>query len=145
MKCIVTSRLGKVHTLTRFFHRAHSFLSPYRAPELLFGPQSYDARATDLWSLGSFIAQFYTPVILTKRSLYGNDSDEEEDDGDLDNIEPINGFIISPSTDTRSILSDNAMWDRRTLFDATRGSIGLAWSIFKIFGTPSNENWPVSG
>jgi len=31
---------------------------------------------------------------------------------------------------------------RASLFDATRGSIGLAWSIFRIRGTPTEEIWP---
>lgn len=35
-------------------------------------------------------------------------------------------------------------WSRDTLFDGSRGEIGLAWSIFKIFGTPTDESWPVS-
>ncbi|GMK55756.1 hypothetical protein CspeluHIS016_0208120 [Cutaneotrichosporon spelunceum] len=32
---------------------------PYRAPELLFGPHAYDARAIDLWAAGATLAEFY--------------------------------------------------------------------------------------
>ncbi|PPR02363.1 hypothetical protein CVT24_011707 [Panaeolus cyanescens] len=35
-----------------------------------------------------------------------------------------------------------AQWIRKTLFNGDRGEIGLAWSIFKIFGTPDSESWP---
>jgi len=37
-----------------------------------------------------------------------------------------------------------ALWTRDTLFNGERGEIGLAWSIFKIFGTPTKDSWPVS-
>lgn len=37
-----------------------------------------------------------------------------------------------------------AQWTRDSLFDGERGEIGLAWSIFKILGTPNKSNWPVS-
>jgi len=37
-----------------------------------------------------------------------------------------------------------AQWTRETLFNGDRGEIGLAWSIFKVFGTPTAESWPVS-
>ncbi|KAH8094743.1 kinase-like protein [Cristinia sonorae] len=33
-------------------------------------------------------------------------------------------------------------WHRTSLFNAERGSIGLAWSIFQVRGTPNEENWP---
>lgn len=36
-----------------------------------------------------------------------------------------------------------AQWNRDSLFNGERGEIGLAWSIFKIFGTPNPNNWPV--
>jgi hypothetical protein len=38
-----------------------------------------------------------------------------------------------------------AMWTRQTMFDGGRGEIGLAGSIFRLLGTPSDEDWPVSG
>lgn len=35
--------------------------SPYRAPELLFAPTSYNAQSTDLWSVGCIIAELLRP------------------------------------------------------------------------------------
>ena len=47
-------------------------------------------------------------------------------------------FINPPISD-----SQRGRWKRESLFDAERGSIGLAWSIFKARGTPNNINWSV--
>lgn len=33
---------------------------------------------------------------------------------------------------------------RKLLFSAEFGEIGLAGSIFRVLGTPTEENWPVS-
>ncbi|KAI9444611.1 kinase-like protein [Lactarius indigo] len=35
-----------------------------------------------------------------------------------------------------------SQWERYSLFDGSRGDIGLAWSIFRIRGSPTSENWP---
>lgn len=109
--------------------------SPYRAPELLFGTRSYDPFAIDLWSLGATFAGFFTPL-----RLY---SDEEEESlGDVeDENQPPSPFIVPRGLD---ILDPDARWIRDTLFNGNRGEIGLAWSIFKIFGTPTPDTWPVS-
>jgi len=49
-------------------------------------------------------------------------------------------FLLPKNVDTMEIrLAD---WIRLPLFDAQRGDIGLAWSIFKIRGTPDEVNWP---
>ena len=45
--------------------------------------------------------------------------------------------------DVDAITFRSADWVRQTLFDSRRGSIGLAWSIFKLRGTPNEANWPV--
>ena len=37
----------------------------------------------------------------------------------------------------------SSRWYRDPLFDSTRGELGLAWSLFKIRGTPTPETWPV--
>lgn len=118
------------------------FNRPYRAPELLFGPLTYDALATDLWSLGAMFAEFFTPLRLTR-----SDEDDEDDDNDSNstpetsknNVKP---FII-PSTSTLRPGDPTAQWRRDTLFNADRGEIGLAWSIFRIRGTPNDDTWPV--
>ena len=34
-------------------------------------------------------------------------------------------------------------WSRESLYDSTKGQIGLAWSIFKVHGTPTEDSWPV--
>ncbi|KAF9011329.1 kinase-like domain-containing protein [Cyathus striatus] len=33
-------------------------------------------------------------------------------------------------------------WRRDPLFSGDRGEIGLAWSIFKVLGTPTKDSWP---
>lgn len=48
-------------------------------------------------------------------------------------------FIVPNCT---MISGSNDIWRRQSLFDASRGSIGLAWSIFKLRGTPTEDNWP---
>ena len=107
---------------------------PYRAPELLFGARKYDAMACDLWSLGATFAEFFTT--LHRRAI----SDDEDDDVDTE----------ERGDPTKAYLSDElprawspSQWERYSLFDGSRGDIGLAWSIFRIRGSPTPENWPV--
>lgn len=109
---------------------------PYRAPELLFGASSYDAFATDLWSLAVTCAEFFTSLRLHDRY-----DDDEDPDDDFDEEQPKPPFIIPKSV---GVNDPDAEWTRDSLFDASRGSIGLAWSIFKTRGTPTQETWPVS-
>lgn len=48
---------------------------------------------------------------------------------------------VAPSDNTRG------RWKRQTLFDGESGEIGLAWSIFRVMGTPGSEGggeWKVS-
>ncbi|KAJ8085199.1 hypothetical protein AAF712_003501 [Marasmius tenuissimus] len=90
---------------------------PYRAPELLFGTRSYNAFAIDRWSLGCTLAEFFTPLVP---------SEPEESEY---------SYGYSSSLSAASIF-------RKPLFEGTRGEIGLAWSIFKILGTPNESSWP---
>ncbi|TFK70066.1 kinase-like protein [Pluteus cervinus] len=106
---------------------------PYRAPELLFGARTYDAMTIDLWSLGATFAEFFTPL-----KLFNDDIDEFEDDLEPSDDDEISSPFIVPKELPYSTLK----WERNTLFNGTRGEIGLAWSIFKIRGTPNDENWP---
>ncbi|KAK0465974.1 kinase-like protein [Desarmillaria tabescens] len=89
---------------------------PYRAPELLFGARKYDPYAVDMWSLGCVFAEFFTPLL----------PEENNDEYDY----------------PPELCDANPTLIRNTLFDGTRGEIGLAWSIFKILGTPTEESWP---
>ncbi|KAG9313846.1 kinase-like protein [Chiua virens] len=127
---------------------------PYRPPELLFGPRSYDAFAIDVWSLGVTLAEFFTSLRLQTDS----DSDDEDlallnraDDGESgseSNADSPRAFTPSP---TPFIIPrgnrprpgiPTGRWTRTSLFDATRGEIGLAWSIFRVRGTPNESTWP---
>lgn len=112
--------------------------SPYRAPELLFGSRNYDPNAIDLWSLGACFAEFFTPLRLYSDDIEPEDEDDEVGDGcDLPPLQP---FIIP--LDLR-VGDPRSHWKRDTLFNGDRGELGLAWSIFKIFGTPTADSWPV--
>ncbi|KAJ8501879.1 hypothetical protein ONZ45_g11972 [Pleurotus djamor] len=125
---------------------------PYRAPELLFGSRNYDLHAVDLWSLGATIAEFFTPIQLL------DDDDEDlscpfptstsqpsatshQDDID-DPATPLQPFILPPSCSGMHLLGPRYRWARHSLFDASRGEIGLAWSIFRVRGTPNENVWP---
>ncbi|KAH9486068.1 Cyclin-dependent kinase 2 [Psilocybe cubensis] len=107
----------------------------YRAPELLFGSRNYDHCAIDLWSIGATFAEFFTPL-----RLVSDDEDDGDDDDDTEpDSDPLAPFIVPKYL---RIGYPSAQWKRDTLFNGERGEIGLAWSIFKIFGTPTKENWP---
>nr|VWP02446.1 N/A [Ganoderma boninense] len=114
---------------------------PYRAPELLFGARDYNACAIDLWSMGAILAEFFTPLRLRKCYFDEEDWYEDSDDSDSDSDSPPAKppFVLSKG------LSPNVPgveWVRDSLYDSTRGQIGLAWSIFKVHGTPNVETWP---
>ncbi|KAH8111904.1 kinase-like protein [Phellopilus nigrolimitatus] len=115
---------------------------PFRAPELLFGPETYDACATDLWSLGCALAHFFTPIRVFRKSYYDShyDDDSDADSDPADGSREGTGYLFPKTVD--SITWRSAEWMRARLFDGRRGSIGLAGSIFKLRGTPDTENWP---
>ena len=99
---------------------------PYRPPELLFSPHCYDATKVDMWSLGCLLAGLFTTL-----RLLDEDEDDETDAGE-DRDKP---FVFASCSQGK--------WVRDSLFNASRGEIGLAWSIFRILGTPNEETWPV--
>jgi serine/threonine protein kinase len=111
----------------------------YRAPELLFGTRNYDQVAIDLWSLGAVFAEFFTALRLSGDEDDGDDDDDMEQD-DIPEDVPLVPFIVPKYL---RIGYPGAQWNRNSLFNGERGEIGLAWSIFKIFGTPNPNNWPV--
>ncbi|KAJ7593220.1 kinase-like domain-containing protein [Mycena floridula] len=101
---------------------------PYRPPELLFGARQYDAPSIDSWCLGAVFAEFFTQLIV------------DDDDGEQEETTSNQPFHI-PS----KLTNENPgrfKWIRNSLFNGTRGEIGLAWSIFKIMGTPTEDTWP---
>ncbi|EAU92375.1 CMGC/CDK protein kinase [Coprinopsis cinerea okayama7 len=131
----------------------------YRAPELLFGTRAYDAIAVDLWSLGATLAEFFTPLRMSS-----DDTDDDGDDDDGGHCHDDDDDSTEPGNESNGASSDgeygsstlqpfivprylrigypDAQWHRDTLFNGDRGEIGLAWSIFKIYGTPTLDNWP---
>ncbi|KAI0714785.1 kinase-like protein [Earliella scabrosa] len=116
---------------------------PYRAPELLFGTTDYDACAIDLWSMGAVLAEFFTPLRLRKSYEDEDDGwyqDEDDEDGDEEGEPPAKAPFVVPRG--LSPTQDGVEWTRESLYDASRGQIGLAWSIFRVHGTPTEETWP---
>ncbi|KAF8215737.1 kinase-like domain-containing protein [Mycena galopus ATCC 62051] len=109
----------------------------YRAPELLFGTRAYDAPAIDLWSMGTVLAEMFCALRLCPADDDAYDEEEEEpvynaQAGDQPFVVPPRLRVGQPET----------QWCRDTLFNGRRGEIGLAWSIFKIRGTPTDKTWP---
>ncbi|GJJ13221.1 hypothetical protein Clacol_007472 [Clathrus columnatus] len=115
---------------------SHVSTGPHRAPELLFSPPVYQATAIDRWSLGTTIAQCFTSLQLIPSSSPATSSTSFP----LDENESSPAFIIPPSLNGN--IDYRARWDRCTLFDGGRGELGLAWSIFRLRGTPNDETWP---
>ncbi|PSR72084.1 hypothetical protein PHLCEN_2v12065 [Hermanssonia centrifuga] len=96
---------------------------PYRAPETIFGPTDYDAFAVDLWSLGTTCAEFFTALRLRSD---GNDAYDSDEDVDETSTYLRQAFILPEDG------WQNPSWFRDSLFNAERGSIGLAWNASKV-------------
>lgn len=125
---------------------------PYRAPELLFTPRSYDPFAIDLWALGCTLAELFTPLYLSATNSYDDeyDSDDspspsEDGENDEDGPEeplPPQPFEFSTRIKRDAVLSDNWTWHRKPLFPSSAGDIPHTWAIFRSLGTPTPHNWP---
>jgi len=119
-------------------------LRAFRAPELMFTPCTYDAAATDLWSTGVLLANFFAPLTLV---LDADDWEEREyDDSDEgeeveDSTTSLQHYIYPKQIPASSL---GGGWVRKPIFDASKGEIGLLWSIFRTLGTPNEGSWPVS-
>jgi len=70
------------------------------------------------------------------------EDDLDDDLQDENNKNTLGAFLVPKFL---RIGHPNSYWRRESLFEGTRGEIGVAWSIFKIFGTPTKDTWPVSG
>ena len=93
-----------------------------------------------MWSLGATFAEFFRPLNeqLEDTDEWGEEGGEEAEEDDQQH--EVSPFIFSRSASPARVTS----WRRLPLFNADRGDIGLAWSIFKIRGTPDERNWPVN-
>lgn len=116
----------------------------YRAPELLFGPTTYDPYAIDLWALGVIFAEFLTARGPRRgRSVSSSGSSAS----DVDSNRPHGDDSCSrgnPEFGSHSNTERAEAGLRQGLFDSTFGDLGLVGSIFKVLGIPTPETWPVS-
>ncbi|EUC56612.1 Serine/Threonine kinase catalytic domain protein [Rhizoctonia solani AG-3 Rhs1AP] len=122
---------------------------PYRAPELLFAPRQYDAYASDLWSLGVLASAFFTSVQFEPKHSASTPGEFDwdalvfESDESADPMSnPPDATIPFNVPGSVTSLDRSGSWHRMSLFDSTRGEIGLIASIFKLLGTPTEQTWP---
>jgi len=107
-------------------------------------PRTYDAAATDLWSTGVLLANFFAPLTLM---LDADDweereyDDSDEGEGDAAGTTTLQHYIYPKQMPAPSL---RGAWVRTPIFDASKGEIGLLWSIFRTLGTPNEGSWPVS-
>jgi serine/threonine protein kinase len=141
----------------------------YRAPECLFSPlNGYDVYKVDIWQAGVTLAQFFLPlkkVSLTAkpRGLRGQVYEEENQADDRQDWEKALWaddaglswskleVVWNNDRGERQAEEDNdeeeeeetlTGWKRETLFDASRGDLGLANTIFELLGLPqSSKEW----
>ncbi len=109
----------------------------------MFTPRAYNAITTDLWSTGVLLANFFAPLTLI---LDTGDWEERENDylGETDedatNAASLQHYIYPKLISPAPL---GGAWVRKPIFDASKGEIGLLWSIFRTLGTPNEGSWPV--
>jgi len=84
------------------------------------------------------LAEFFTPLRLCCDDMEDDQDDDLQDENDET---ALRAFLVPKYL---KLGHPNSYWKRESLFEGNRGEIGVAWSIFKIFGTPTKDNWPVS-
>ncbi|KAF7797957.1 hypothetical protein EIP86_009164 [Pleurotus ostreatoroseus] len=114
---------------------SHVCTGPYRAPETLFSPHTYDATAVDMWCAGATLAELFTSLRLEF------EPGEDESDVAAPQSEVPQAYIVPSDID---LSTTRGVWQRDSLFNGRNGTIGLAWSIFQTLGSPTDQNWPVS-
>ncbi|WFD00667.1 hypothetical protein MYAM1_003418 [Malassezia yamatoensis] len=127
----------------------------YRAPELLFAPtQGYDAYQADVWSLGILIASFFTESLSldnAQEMQSEDDSSQEHNYNEHINANPTTSWEQALWPESRgenrieavNMAADCQNMQHTTLFDASRGDIGLAGDIFMVLGLPKDVAlWP---
>lgn len=92
-----------------------------------------------MWSLGATFAECFRPLKERFDDVdeWDDECNEEVEEDEQREAPP---FIFLRGASPTRITS----WRRLPLFNADRGDIGLAWSIFKVRGTPNETNWPVN-
>ncbi|EST05764.1 Protein kinase domain protein [Kalmanozyma brasiliensis GHG001] len=132
----------------------------FRAPELLFSPLGgYDAFAVDVWAAAVTLAHFFTPLTaiptITTSDFPSLDVEHDErkdwqrafdsntplpDEGDSPLYFEEDPY---PQDDPSQGGRSESGYIRTPLFEADRGDIGLAASIFALLGLPmSIQDWP---
>lgn len=73
--------------------------------------------ACDLWSLGATFAEFFT-------TLHRRADGDDDDDVDTEEMgDPTKAYL----SDELPLAWPSSQWERYSLFDGSRGDIGLAW------------------
>lgn len=125
----------------------------FRAPELLFSPtHGYDAFAVDVWAVAVTLAHFFTtltplpsiPVEKDDRTDWqiAFDTSQPLPDPASEGSSPLY-WEEDPLPDSIDVPQSESGFIRSPLFQADKGDIGLAASIFAILGLPKGvEEWP---
>ncbi|KAL1310800.1 hypothetical protein AAFC00_001041 [Neodothiora populina] len=95
----------------------------YRAPELLFGNQRYDAKL-DMWAAGCVVAEILAPAEKWRRRP-GKNNNGSTSNSHSDGIGSRDGTTLFDSGDLGSELA-------------------LIKSVFETLGTPDGQSWPES-